>query len=113
MSRKTIFDDKLTTAALAAAGTSQVLGPGRLARCERVTFAVHFGTTCTVGNAIIQASHHQDFPGVPEDIVLLAAPGAGDETVTAVVVGNYPFLRVKAGATINGNGIESVRATGF
>lgn len=109
---KTIFDDALTSVALAAGVSSQVLGPGRLARCRQVTFAIKFGSTCLNGAAIIQASHHQDFPGVPEDITTLNAPGAGDETRTAVVQGAFPFLRVKASALVDGNGIESVRATG-
>lgn len=111
MAEKIVFDDMLTTAALAAGAVSQTLGPGRLARCREIAIVVQFGTTCLNGSADVEASGHQDFPGVPEVVDSVGAPGVGGETRTRHIHTPYAFLRVKANG-VDGNGIESVRAIG-
>lgn len=105
---KTVFDDNITkSGAVGALATSEVLGPGRLARCKEILLMIRFGSTCTAGNVLVQGSMSQDFPGVPFQIGSIAAPGAGSEDVPFNLSGIYPFIRLKGDGAINGNGFTA------
>ncbi len=111
MSEKTVFDDLIGSSILANQNT-EVVGPGRLARCREIQVAIDFASDCTAGAFLVQASHHQDFPGTPRTVSTINAPGAGGETEEVNLTGIRGFLRVRGNGSINGGGADSIYMRG-
>lgn len=107
MATKTVFDDWLTSSGrITANSRAELLGPGRLGRCQEVQITIHFAANCTAGAAVVEQFYDQSLSGVAKTISTINAPGAGNETEGVHLTGIRGFLSVRANGTINGDGIH-------
>jgi hypothetical protein len=85
MPNAVIFDERIANGISALNARSEVLGPGRLSRCQRAAIRVEFKGSSS-GQATIRSSHRQDFTGTPETIAVLNSPIGGGSQIVAIPV---------------------------
>lgn len=98
------FYDRIAFQIEAENAVSEVVGPGRLHRCRDLEVIISWAADTTAGVIAIEGSHHQDFPGTPEEIATVSW-SAGGKTDLVQIEGIYPFIRCRLTTASDGDGV--------